>query len=142
MDQILLDLNKGVESLRDEESGYFCYENSYCEFIGCNGSEKCTLCEGDGFGLTKNENCVQCDGDGFTDDPCDNHFGSVLSVEHHYNGDNYDVTVVVGTGGPHYELDTRTGTIHGYWAGKEAKRFYDKDKCNEVRQYWESLHRS
>ena len=111
------ELCKILKGLQSEPASYFCYSDSYCEEVDCNGYDE--------------------DGD-----YCDEHDGGVLSVEHHISGSgSYNgVTVCLGTGGPHLELDTRYNLLIGYWGSETVKLPMDADKCREVRNFWESLH--
>ena len=99
------ELYNHLKGLQTEQAGYFCYEDSYCEIVDCNGYND----EGD---------------------YCEQHNGSILD----------GVTVCVGTGGPHLELDTRYNQLIGYWSGEIVKLDMDKDVCNEVTAFWKELH--
>lgn len=71
---------------------------------------------------------------------CDEHFGSVLDVEHRVNskGDYLGCIVCVGVGGPRIDLDTRAEQIIGYWSGcNPVRKHYPHSE--KVAQYWEEL---
>ena len=100
-----------LKMLQTEPSGYFCYSDVYCEMMDCEA------------------------------DDCEEHFGSVIEVIHHTSSnDEYNVTVVVGTGGPHYELKTQEYALFGYWSNEKVRISYDKEKCEEVRSFWREIH--
>ena len=131
------ELHKTLMGLQSEDALYFCNEDVYCELVDCSGHVDCEHCD-DGYDddLLPCEHCKGGDNLGY----CEEHNGGVLSVEHHVSsGGGYDVTVCVGTGGPHIELDTREEMLIGYWGGEEVRVRYDADKCKEVRSNWEEL---
>ena len=100
-----------LKDMQNEPSGYFCYEDIYCDMMGCEA------------------------------DDCEEHFGSVLEAIHHTTSNGtHDVTVIVGTGGPHFELKTKECALFGYWGSEEVRVSYDKEKCEEVGTFWRDIH--
>ena len=70
-------------------------------------------------------------------DDCEEHFGSVLEAIPDAGG---NIIVVVGTGGPHFELKTREYALFGYWSNEEVRISYDREKCETVRDFWHEIH--
>ena len=133
-------LTKIVQSVAQEPAGYFCHEGVYCEEVDCDGYEDCDECD-DGYD-DELEPCEHCKG-GDDLDYCDSHNGSVLDVTHHvshnYSGNgSHNVTVVVGTGGPHIELDTRQQQVIGYWGNTTVRKHYPH--TSEVNEFWEEMY--
>lgn len=110
-------LYKQLKGLQSEPALYFCYEDSYCDSVDCNGYDE-------------------------SGDYCEHHHGGIIDVEHHINGkgEYNGVTVCVATGGPHLELDTRYNQLIGYWGGETVKLNMDKDTCNQVQAFWKEMH--
>ena len=108
----LVDLRKKVAIVADQEPQYFMYSDyRYCDEIYCEKED------------------------------CDDHTGSVLEYKFiiDKDGDYEGAIIVVGTGGPHIELNTSTGLIEGKWWHETYDINYDSDYCETVNSFWEDM---
>ena len=98
-----------VKEQARQSAEYFMYSDSYCDAVDCDNED------------------------------CDEHFGSVLDIEvtRNMNGDTIGVVVIVGTGGPHIELDTRKHQIIGHWGNDTAYALVDYEVCERVQSHWD-----
>lgn len=135
-------LTKSVESVASEAWGYFCHEEKWCDVADQDENPcDCHDCARDYWGDDYEEgidDMVTCDCGN-----CEAHNGSVLDVEYttSASGDLLGVTVCVGTGGPHIELNTRRKSVIGYWAGCDPiyRHYSESDR---VLEFWEEMHNS
>lgn len=111
LNQTGLDLMNRVKPIVEKPAEYFMNDDYYCESVGC---EK---------------------------DYCEDHNGSVLSATHHISdtGIYEGCTVVVGTGGPHLQLDTRSRQVEGFWSGERWSDTYDILESEKVDEYWKEM---
>ena len=122
-------LQSSVDSVSEEHWGYFCHEDYWCE----SADQSAEPCE------CTDEDCMigypcECGG-------CEAHHGSLLDVKITRRADNslIGVTAVVGTGGPHIELDTQLQQVIGYWGNVVARSRVNKDTCERVEQFFDDL---
>ena len=128
--ETLRDLNQRLMALKGEPTRFFCESDNYCESVGCDGLEDCEYCDNERLNDDW-EDCEHCKGSN-----CEEHEGGVLSVE----PEGEEFRVVLCTGGPHIELDTREYALIGEWWNASDRVRIDNDTVNEVRAYWRELY--
>lgn len=53
------------------------------------------------------------------------------------NGSITEMYLVLGTGGPHIELELHNNTLVGYWGNEEVRRRVDSRVSDELWEYFE-----
>lgn len=70
------------------------------------------------------------------------YFNDALDIEYIIGGckDFRGVRIAVAIGGPNVYVDTRRGTIEGYWGSDEAEAWLPSEICDEINEMFEEIY--